>query len=106
MKIIMMMLAAALFFPSVHASENTGANCKVIGDMARNIMKIRQDGSISKEDLTKVTTSSNIDKDQLSLVTQMVDIAYSKSAIEDEKARLKWIAKFGYTMEDTCYDRM
>lgn len=106
MKRIMMMLAIVLVWSPAYASENTGANCKAIGDMARNIMKIRQDGAISKEDLTKVMSSSNIDKNQLSLVTQMVDIAYSKSAIEDEKARLKWIAKFGYTMEDTCYDRM
>lgn len=103
MKRIMICLALSLPASLATAKDVNKGNCPIIGDMARDIMKIRQYEIIPREDLTKMMLSSDVDAEETKLVSQIIDIAYSKPVIEDETERLKWIAKFGYTMEETCY---
>lgn len=104
MKKIMICLAFALPVSLANAKDINEGACPVIGSMAKDIMKIRQYEIIPREDLTKLMLSSDINAKETELVSQIIEIAYSKPVIEDETERLKWIAKFGYTMENACYD--
>lgn len=98
-KILVLALFAPALFGQVHAQEQDGGVCAVLGTVAENIMYGRQNGKVMSAAMQSIPK----DNPFTAFTVQMVKDAYAKPQYRTDANKADAVIDFRTTVELACY---